>query len=261
MKNLTAIYEDMALIAHNKEFMPTGFHRLDDFLDGGFMRKELVVLGGFTGSGKSFLAGQIFFNIAKEGFKSAYLSLEISNEMVVSRLVGQFSNVKPTRIMCGMLNPDENNAKIQAKARIAPFEDSMIFSDEIYKLTEVEDVINNNGLDFVVIDFIQNLITNGKDEYSSMTRASLELQKIAKKYNCCIMVLSQLSNGAAKNGNLEYKGSGGIAMVADLGFFIVRDDSQKELINLQLKKNRRGISGAIFELYFKSPGGMISEKH
>lgn len=261
MKNLTAIYEEMAVIAKNREFMPTGFYNLDNFLDGGFMRKEMVILGGFTGSGKSFLSGQIFYNVARQGFKSAYLSLEISNEMVVSRLVGQMANLKPTRVMCGMLNPEENNAKMKAKAEIAPYEDSMMFSDEIYRLTEVEAVIKNNNLDFVVVDFIQNLITNSKDEYASMTLASLELQKMAKKYNCCILALSQLSNGAAKSGNLEYKGSGGIAMVADLGFFIVRDEKQKDLISLQLKKNRRGISGVIFDLIFKAPGGMINEKH
>jgi len=261
MKNLTAIYEEMATIAKNREFMPTGFNNLDNFLDGGFMRKEMVVLGGFTGSGKSFLAGQIFYNVAKQGYKSAYLSLEISNEMVVSRLVGQIANLKPTKVMVGMLSPEEHQSKMVAVSKLAPFEDSMIFSDEIYKLSEVEMVIKNNQLDFIVIDFLQNLITTGKDEYSSMTLASLQLQKMAKKYNCCIMVLSQLSNGAAKNGNLEYKGSGGIAMVADLGFFIVRNNDNKEQIELQLKKNRRGISGIIFDLYFKAPGGMISEKH
>lgn len=259
MKNLVAIYESMNEIARTKEFMATGFHNLDDFLDGGFMRKELVVIGGFTGSGKSFVAGQIFFNIAKQGFKSAYLSLEISNEMIVSRLIGQISNIKPTRIMCGMLTKEENEEKMKAKAKLAPHEEVMNFSDEIYKLTDVEKAIEVNHYEFIVVDFIQNLITKGKDEYSSMTMAALELQRIAKKYNCCIMVLSQLSNGAAKNGSLEYKGSGGIAMVADLGFFIVRDEDRKELLSLQLKKNRRGISGVIFGLKFKTPGGLIYE--
>jgi replicative DNA helicase len=247
----------MAIIANNREFMPTGFSNLDSFLDGGFMRKEMVVLGGFTGSGKSFLAGQIFYNVAKQGYKSAYLSLEISNEMVVSRLIGQIANIKPTKVMVGMLTPEENQAKMVAKSKLAPFEDLMIFSDDIYRIDEIEQVIVNNQLDFIVIDFIQNLITTGKDEYSSMTLASLELQKMAKKYNCCIMVLSQLSNGAAKSGNLEYKGSGGIAMVADLGFFIIRKIEEPDNVYLQLKKNRRGISGVIFNFKFTTPGGKI----
>jgi predicted ATP-dependent serine protease len=158
-----------------------------------------------------------------------------------------------------MLTFEENTEKMKAKAKLAPWEEAMHFSDEIYKLSDVEIAIKTNGYEFVVVDFIQNLITQGKDEYSSMTLAALELQRMAKKYNCCIMVLSQLSNGAAKNGNLEYKGSGGIAMVADLGFFIVRDEDKKDLMYFQLKKNRRGISGMIFDLKFKAPGGMICE--
>jgi replicative DNA helicase len=259
MKTLSSVYEEMAGIAKNREFMPTGFHNLDNFLDGGFMRKELVVVGGFTGSGKSFVAGQIFFNVVRSNFKSAYFSLEISNEMVVSRLIGQMANVKPTKIMCGMLNKEENESRIVAKSKLAPWEQVMHFSDEIYRLKDIEESIKTNNYEFLVIDFIQNLITTGKDEYSSMTLAALELQRMAKKYNCCIMVLSQLSNGAAKSGYLEYKGSGGIAMVADLGFFIIRDEENKEKVSLQLKKNRRGISGVIFDLKFKTPGGMICE--
>lgn len=257
MKILSEVYKDLDCLKKNTEFLPTGLPNLDDFLDGGFMRKELVVLGGYTGSGKSFLSAQLMLNIAKKGFKSAYFSLEISNEMIVSRLIGQIANIKPTRIMVGKLTEEEYRLKMDAKAKISPYEEFLNFYDDVYKIQEIEESIKENKYDFVVIDFIQNIMTEQKDEYSSMSFVSLELQKMAKKYNCCILVLSQLSNSAYKGGYLEYKGSGGIAMVADLGFFIVRKEDEPEKLTLTLKKNRRGISGMNFDFKFKTPGGKI----
>jgi replicative DNA helicase len=260
MKTLNQVYDGIQHLSKNTEFLPTGLHILDDFLDGGFMRKELIVIGGFTGSGKSFISAQIFKNIADKGFKGAYFSLEISNEMVLARLIGQLSNIKATRIMAGLLTPEENIKKMEAKGKLATLDGIADFSDDVYDIGTIEEAIKVNEYDFIVLDFIQNLITKNKDEYTAMSEASIKLQKMAKEYNCCIIVLSQLSNSAYKNGSLEYKGSGGIAMVADLGFFIVRpkdDEEDKNKLILSLRKNRRGISGINFEFKFKTPGGMI----
>jgi len=244
------------------EFMPTGFSKVDEFLDGGFMRKELIILGGYTGSGKSYIAGNIFLNISKKGFKTAYFSLEISNEMIVSRLIGSIANIKPTRVMCGFLTPEENQNKISAKAQLNTMNGNMNFYDEIYEFDKIKQEIINNKFDFVVVDFIQNVIGHGKDEYSMLSTIALQFQKLAKECNCCIMVLSQLSNSANKTGVVEYKGSGSIATVCDLGFFIERtiDENGKrsnDEFEINLKKNRRGISGYSFGFKFIQPGGKI----
>jgi len=257
MKLLSHIYQDIKVLNENAEFLPTGLAKLDYTLDGGLMRKELIVLGGYTGCGKSFLSAQIFFNIAKAGYKSAYFSTEISTEMIVSRLIGQQANLKPTKVMMGLLNPDQQEAKMRGKANITPYENLMHFSDDIYRLEVIKTAIEKNKYDFVVIDFIQNILTNQKDEYSAMTLASLELQKMAKKYNCCILVVSQLSNSANREGRLEYKGSGGIAQVTDLGFFIERPKDSTDDLILKLRKNRRGVSGISFGFKFRYPGGQI----
>lgn len=256
----------------NVEFMPTGFVNIDRELDGGFLKKEIIILGAFTGIGKSFFAGQIFYNLAAKGFKSAYFSLEISKEMIVSRLVGQLANIKPTRIMSGMLQAEEYDEKSKARAKVTMFDDTMDFYDDLYLLSEIHEAIKTHEYEFVVIDFIQNiLLENGMDEYARLSYIAIQLQKIAKETNCCIMVLSQLSNSANKAGNkvVEYKGSGAIAMIADLGFFIERGDPILDFngqpvgnqpVKLSLRKNRRGISGLAWNLEFTHPGGLIIEK-
>ena len=251
------------------EFLPIGFHKIDNDLDGGFLKKEIIILGAATGIGKSIFAGQIFYNLANAGFKCGYFSLEISSEMIVSRLVGQLANIKPARIMNGNLYPEEHDIKAKAKAEVILNDETMDFYDDLYLLEEIKKEIIKNTYEFIVIDFIQNILLKGNmDEYSRLSYISVQLQKIAKETNCCIMVLSQLSNKVGREGSktTEYKGSGAIAMIADLGFFLERGDpildhngipSGNQPVRLYLRKNRRGISGLYWDLVFTHPGGMI----
>lgn len=236
---------------------PTGFTGLDHDIDGGFMRRELVIIGGFTGIGKSYISGQIMFNIARAGNRTAYISLEITNTMVLSRLIGQEADVKSIKIVTGSLTEAEKQRKDRATGKIYGYEYFMHFYDDVYALDAIKNVIVSGGYDVVFIDFIQNVSVPRMDEYQRLSYAALELQKLAKKQNCCIVILSQLSNESAKQtgGNLEYKGSGSIATVCDLGFILTRDDLAS--LRLTLKKNRRGVSGQTWPLFFQGEGGKL----
>lgn len=266
------VSEVISLIESNKgsmEFLKTGFPTVDEKLDGGFLKKELIILGGKTGIGKSYLASQIMFNIVKQGFKTAYFSLEISNEMVVSRLLGSLANIKSTRIRTGMLDLLEFEKISSAKGKIAVYEDYLAFYDDIYEYKAIEKEIIENKYEFVVIDFLGNIFAQGADEYTKLSKVALDLQKLAKTSNLCILALSQLSNSVAREGiessNLEYKGSGSIQAACDLGFLVERsfqnDGVHDDEIKFVLKKNRRGIGYLTFPLKFQHPGGLIVEKY
>lgn len=254
------------------EVMPTGLPKLDRILDGGFYSKEVVVIGAHTGTGKSQLAGQILLNVAKEGFKTAYFSLEISSEMILSRLVGLLINMKPSIVRFGTLTKEEHDRKLEGEARILALDNLISFYDDVYDIKTIAQEIKNNTYEFVVVDFIQNIQSGVSDEYVRLSNTAIELQKICKATSCTALVLSQLSNTAAQQGRtsktLEYKGSGAIAMVCDLGFFLERnnptcDDQDYQANNgtiLTLKKNRRGISGNVINLGYELPGGLIYEK-
>lgn len=249
-----------------QEIMETQLPVLDSFLDGGLRRKELIILGGKTGSGKSYLACQLFAKIAKQGFKCAYFSLEISNEMIVSRILGMYSNLPAPQILFGMIHKDHVDL-LKAQGKALAYEEFMHFFDDAYSLGEIEEAIEKTAPDFIVIDFIQNVILDSKDEYSKLTEVSLRLQRLAKQKNCTVLALSQLSNRVASEGSdklsLEYKGSSAIAMVADLGFFIVPRPQNMIIdqeVDLILKKNRRGPSERAFSLLFKFPQGVFYEK-
>lgn len=258
MKKASEILEIISTARKDLEFMSTGFSQIDEILDGGFMKKELIIVGGSTGIGKSYIAGQIQNTIATQGYSTAYFSLEISNEMVLSRMLGQMSNIKSTHIITGKA---ANESYEQARVKIIANEPFMDFYDDIYNYEQISKTIRANKYEFVVIDFIQNIIIQGMDEYPKLSFIALDLQKLAKETGCTILLLSQLSNSVSRDKDdprLEYKGSGSIATVADIGFFIIRNELDKNKLTLLLRKNRRGLSGISFDYHFKDPGGMIS---
>lgn len=264
MKKLSAIIKSIDETKKNIEILPTGLKAVDAFLEGGFLKKELVLLGGATGGGKSLFGGTIFYNIASKGYRSAYFSLEISNEMIVSRLLGAETNISPTKIMIKMLGEAEETQKQDAEVKLSVYEEFMHFYDDLYLLAQIEKEVRENKYDFIVIDFLQNIMVKGMgDEYERLSFVALQLQKLAKEANCCILALSQLSNQLVrdkKNTDLvEYKGSGSIGTVCDLGFFIEKTEMQGSS-KLKLRKNRRGVSGSEFKFTIRQPGGLIFDE-
>jgi replicative DNA helicase len=70
----------------------TGIKTLDYYL-GGLQKKQLYLLAGRPGMGKSALALQIALNLAEAQKSSLYFSLEMSDEKLSERLVSNVSNV------------------------------------------------------------------------------------------------------------------------------------------------------------------------
>lgn len=254
---------------NNHEFISTGFPILDQKLDGGFLRKELVVLGGSTGVGKSYMAIHMAMQAASAGFRTGYFSLEISNELVIARMIGMRAGVKAAHILYGMVEAGHIDY-IKAVAFVDGLTNFNSY-DDVYELEKIAEIVRRDKLEYVVIDFIQNVFATRTDEYERLSLVSLSLQRLAKATNSCILVLSQLSNevsrSKAEDRPLEYKGSGSIATVADLGFFLKKVDVPEELkltnsdsYELTLAKNRRGPSKLNTLLQVTWPGGAFYEQ-
>src|SRR6266566_4677815 len=65
--------------------IPTGFGSLDKLLGGGFRRRDLILLGGDIGSGKSALALGIALRVAQQSVGVAYFSGEMNEERLMER--------------------------------------------------------------------------------------------------------------------------------------------------------------------------------
>src|SRR3989442_14483646 len=65
--------------------IPTGFGSLDKLLGGGLRRRDLILLGGDIGSGKSALALGMALRVAQQSVGVAYLSGEMNEERLMER--------------------------------------------------------------------------------------------------------------------------------------------------------------------------------
>src|SRR6266849_6956111 len=65
--------------------VPTGFPSVDRLLGGGLRRRDLVVLGGDVGAGKSALALGLALRVAQQPLGVAFLSGEMDEERLMER--------------------------------------------------------------------------------------------------------------------------------------------------------------------------------
>ena len=67
--------------------VPTGFEPLDKVLDGGLRSRDLTLVGGVPGVGKTVMTLQWARNVAANGFSTAYVCYEHDEEALASRLL------------------------------------------------------------------------------------------------------------------------------------------------------------------------------
>lgn len=84
------LYDDpLANLERAKEavdFVSTGIAELDEKLGGGLVRKQFTLFSANSGVGKSVMMSNIGDNLAAAGYHVCYISLELSEEMVLTRL-------------------------------------------------------------------------------------------------------------------------------------------------------------------------------
>src|SRR5256712_993093 len=97
--------------------IPTGFGSLDKLLGGGMRRRDLILLGGDIGSGKSALALGIALRVAQlsGGLGVAYLSGEMNEERLMERALAIEGRVAIDELRAAKMN-DLTRAGIGAAA-------------------------------------------------------------------------------------------------------------------------------------------------
>src|SRR3989475_4035326 len=84
--------------------VPTGFGSLDKVLGGGMRRRDLILLGGDIGSGKSALALGIALRVAQQSLGVAFLSGEMNEERLMERALAIEGKVAVDELRGAKLN-------------------------------------------------------------------------------------------------------------------------------------------------------------
>lgn len=92
-----SLFDDPATIlrriAESERPLSTGYDDVDKKLFGGFVRKQLVVLSGPSGGGKSLLMNNLSLNFVEAGLTTILITLEMSQDMTYLRYASMMSGM------------------------------------------------------------------------------------------------------------------------------------------------------------------------
>ncbi|MEL6583628.1 MAG: replicative DNA helicase [Pseudomonadota bacterium] len=231
----------------------TGFTDLNDKL-GGLHKSDLLILAGRPSMGKSGLACNVAFNIAKDYRKGTlsdgstgavdggvvgFFSLEMSAEQLATRLLSAEARVPSHKIREGNLSEMEFRSFVEAAKAL---ERVPLYIDDTPALSiaavaaRARRLKRQFGLDLLVIDYLQ-LMTgtskSGDNRVQEVSEITQGLKAIAKELDIPVIALSQLSrqveNREDKRPQLsDLRESGSIEQDADAVMFIYREEYYAE---------------------------------
>jgi replicative DNA helicase len=242
----------MAAEAHSREGglagLSTGLIDLDQKI-GGLHPSDLVILAARPSMGKTSLACNIAFDVAKQyawepqpdgskktvrGGVVAFFSLEMSAEQLAMRLLAEVSGVSGDRLRKGEIDASEFGRVRDAALEI---QEAPLYIDATGGITMAKLAARARrlkrmvGLDIIIVDYLQ-LVTGGDNksdnrvqEVSMITQG---LKALAKELSVPVMALSQLSrqveNREDKKPQLsDLRESGSIEQDADMVMFVYRE--------------------------------------
>ena len=155
--------------------IPTGFGSLDKLLGGGFRRRDLILLGGDIGSGKSALALGIALRVAQQSVGVAYLSGEMNEERLMERALAIEGKVAVDELRSAKLN-DQTRAGVGAAAvrlRGLPLSLLPVAGDDFETVFERLDPLRQVGL--VVVDRLDGraLLAGDEAKIKEETKATI----------------------------------------------------------------------------------------
>ncbi|HYT83751.1 MAG TPA: DnaB-like helicase C-terminal domain-containing protein [Gemmatimonadales bacterium] len=246
--------------------IPTGFGSVDKMLGGGLRRRDLVVLGGDVGAGKSALALGIALRVAQEdlGGGVAFLSGEMDEERLMERALAIEGRVAVDDLRAARMS-DQTRAGIGGAAvrlRGLPLTVLPLAAADFETLAERLDPLRQLAL--VVVDYLQLVpppsgaarVTQDEDTALVLRH----LKALALERQVALLLVAQLPRFEPQRQNPrptldDYGVLGSLKQHADVVLSIFREDMYhpgggvEGATELIVAKNRNGPTGFV-DLYF-----------
>lgn len=258
----------------NALLVRTGFPELDLHCGGGLRRGDLIIIAARTSVGKSTYAENIAENVANNGQRVLFASVEMTPDQMMYRYAKRSGSLSESTLEFGITSPneDESVSQLQELRKGMPF---YIFDAPTATVPMIRAQISrlnavSGALSLVVVDYLQLLAdagTNPKDtkEHLRIGQITKSLKHLAREYDVPIILISQL------NRNLEYRGgepkladlreSGRIEEDADLVLMLwelEEEDATGNNTRLKIAKNRQGPQGPL-PIKFHKPSFKFTE--
>jgi replicative DNA helicase len=261
LQNLIRQVDHQAPGEPSPDTVPTGFPSVDRLLGGGLRRRDLVVLGGDVGVGKSAFALAVALRTAHAGHPVAFFSGEMDEDRLMERALALEGKVRIDDFRTATLG-DERRAAIGAAAlrlRDLPL--------TVFPLTgrQFDEILEPAWLRhpaLLIIDYLQLLpppvARLSKDEDASETLRALKASALQRQVAC--LAVAHLPEHRAGRPDprptLDDFGTlGSVKQHADVVLSLYREEMYNPgggvegATELLVNKNRNGPTGFV-DLYF-----------
>jgi replicative DNA helicase len=245
---------DMAARAYQRDGklsgIATGLDDLDRMM-GGLQPSDLIVLAGRPGMGKTALATNIGYNVARawrgevrpdghtvtaNGGIVGFFSLEMSAEQLATRIIAEQTGIPSNQIRRGGISEADFE---RIKDHSVELQGLPFYVDETGGLSVAQlaararRLKRQRGLDLMVIDYLQLLSgstrRSSENRVQEITEITTKLKALAKELNTPILALSQLSRQVESRDDKhpqlsDLRESGSIEQDADVVLFVYREE-------------------------------------
>jgi replicative DNA helicase len=199
---------------------PMGLGPLDDLMQGGLARTEMILFCGKSGGGKSLTLSNLAYNFVERGFNVLYLTLELSEELVTQRFDMMWTGVptfvihKEYKTVAYRLNQVSKNFGMLT----VKWMPSMTNSNAIRAYLKEYELKYGHIPDVLLVDYLDKMGTNSRVDPNNIwlkdKLATEELYDVGKDYNLFMATASQLNRAGRDADEIQQSHTaGGISKV------------------------------------------------
>ncbi|MBZ8131739.1 replicative DNA helicase [Afifella sp. IM 167] len=245
---------DMAGAAYQRDGhlsgVATGLEDMDRLM-GGLQPSDLIILAGRPGMGKTALATNIAYNVARawrgeqqadgtlktvDGGIVGFFSLEMSAEQLATRIIAEQSGVPSSDIRRGAIHEEEFDKIVvaaQEMQKMPLYIDQTGGISIAQLMARARRLKRQRGLDLLVVDYLQLLSSSSRrgsdSRVQEITEITTNMKALAKELNVPILALSQLSRQVESRDDKrpqlsDLRESGSIEQDADVVIFVFREE-------------------------------------
>jgi len=227
-RTMEILIEEMkSVVEEDSNLIPFNLGHLDMFA-GGMTRKEITVLGGRPGHGKTTLVINMVKGLIEQGYKVILFNREMSNTEMLKKMVVMESNgLKYGDIRRNDLSETSKEEFDLIAEKMKKDYENLIMYDNVRTLDDCLREIAKNKPDVVIDDYIQLIDVQGVKEGRrfEIEKIMQEYKWICKQEDCSAILVSQLNREIEKRLDprprmSDYAESGVIEQTAESAMFV-----------------------------------------
>jgi replicative DNA helicase len=226
--DMSVLIDDMKdIMEQDSNLIPFNLAHLDSFA-GGMTRKEITVIGGRPGHGKTTLIINVIRGLIYQGYNVMLFNREMSNTEMLKKMVVMESKELEYGVV--RRNELEEIDKEEFDATAEMMKDkykNLTMYDNIRSLDDCLREISKHKPDVIIDDYIQLIQVDGIKEGRrfEIEKIMQEYKWISKSENCSVILVSQLNREIEKRIDprprmSDYAESGVIEQTAESAMFV-----------------------------------------